>query len=133
MPKPFASSADLAEKEATLETLADGVYAYTAQGDPNVGCIVGTDAILAIEARATPLMAGQWIDVIRRDISQLPFERLNSSLDFRLFVLRLHLGHSHKEKCSEDDHGHKLRLQACHTVSTSIYRRRSNTGVHDEV
>ena len=73
MPKPFASSADLAEKEATLETLADGVYAYTAQGDPNVGCIVGTDAILAIEARATPLMAGQWIDVIRRDISQLPF------------------------------------------------------------
>src|SRR6186997_3084119 len=73
MPKPFASSADLAQKEATLERLADGVFAYTAQGDPNVGCIVGTDAILAIEARATPLMAGQWIDVIRRDISQLPF------------------------------------------------------------
>ena len=48
------SSADLAEKEATLEQLADGVFAYTAQGDPNVGCIVGTDAILAIEARATP-------------------------------------------------------------------------------
>ncbi|HET6819260.1 MAG TPA: MBL fold metallo-hydrolase [Candidatus Limnocylindria bacterium] len=63
--KPFASSADLAEKETTLEELADGVYAYTAQGDPNVGCVIGTDAILAIEARATPVMAQRWIDVIR--------------------------------------------------------------------
>ena len=73
MPKPFASSADLAEKEPTLEQLADGVFAYTAQGDPNVGCIVGTDAILAIEARATPVMALRWIDVIRADVSPLPF------------------------------------------------------------
>jgi glyoxylase-like metal-dependent hydrolase (beta-lactamase superfamily II) len=73
MPKPFASSADLAEKEATLEELAAGVYAYTAQGDPNVGCIVGTDSILAIEARATPVMARRWIDVIRDEVSGLPF------------------------------------------------------------
>jgi glyoxylase-like metal-dependent hydrolase (beta-lactamase superfamily II) len=71
-PKPFASSADLAEKEATLEELAPGVYAYTAQGDPNVGCVVGTDAVLAIEARATPVMAQRWIDVIRT-FSPLPF------------------------------------------------------------
>jgi glyoxylase-like metal-dependent hydrolase (beta-lactamase superfamily II) len=73
MPKPFASSADLAEKEATVERLADGVFAYTAQGDPNVGCIIGTDAIVAIEARATPVMAQRWIDVIRDEISDLPF------------------------------------------------------------
>jgi glyoxylase-like metal-dependent hydrolase (beta-lactamase superfamily II) len=70
--KPFASSADLAEKTATLEELAPGVYAYTAQGDPNVGCVVGTDAVLAIEARATPVMARRWIDVIR-SFSDLPF------------------------------------------------------------
>jgi glyoxylase-like metal-dependent hydrolase (beta-lactamase superfamily II) len=70
--KPFASSADLAEKEATLEELAPGVYAYTAQGDPNVGCVIGTDAILAIEARATPLMARRWIDVVRT-VSDLRF------------------------------------------------------------
>jgi glyoxylase-like metal-dependent hydrolase (beta-lactamase superfamily II) len=70
--KPFASSADLAAKEATLEELAPGVFAYTAQGDPNVGCVIGTGAILAIEARATPLMAQRWIDVVR-SISQLPF------------------------------------------------------------
>jgi glyoxylase-like metal-dependent hydrolase (beta-lactamase superfamily II) len=73
MPKPFASSTDLAPKEATLEQLADGVYAFTAQGDPNVGCIVGTDAILAIEARATPVMAQAWIDVVRAEVSDLPF------------------------------------------------------------
>jgi glyoxylase-like metal-dependent hydrolase (beta-lactamase superfamily II) len=73
MPKPFASSADLADKQATLEQLADGVFAYTAQGDPNVGCIVGSDAILAIEARATPFMAQAWIAVIREQISPLPF------------------------------------------------------------
>lgn len=73
MPKPFASSADLADKQATLERLAEGVYAFTAEGDPNVGCIVGTDAILAIEARATPFMAQKWIDVIRAEVSELPF------------------------------------------------------------
>ncbi len=70
--KPFASTADLAEKEATLEELADGVYAFTAQGDPNVGAIVGTDAVLAIEARATPVMAQRWIDVLRTRTA-LPF------------------------------------------------------------
>ena len=75
-PKPFASSTDLADKTATLERLADGVYAYTAEGDPNVGCIVGTDAILAVEARATPVMARRWIDVIRAEVSDLPFSDL---------------------------------------------------------
>jgi glyoxylase-like metal-dependent hydrolase (beta-lactamase superfamily II) len=73
MPKPFASSADLEDKAATLEQLADGVYAYTAQGDPNVGAIVGTDAVLAIEARATPFMAQKWIDVLRAEVTDLPF------------------------------------------------------------
>ena len=76
MPKSFASSGDLEEKEATLERLADGVFAFTAQGDPNVGAIVGTDAILAIEARATPVMAQRWIDVLRAEVSDLPFSDL---------------------------------------------------------
>jgi glyoxylase-like metal-dependent hydrolase (beta-lactamase superfamily II) len=69
---PFASSQDLAAKQATLEELGPGVFAYTAEGDPNVGCVVGTDAILAIEARATPLMAQRWIDVVRT-LSDVPF------------------------------------------------------------
>ena len=70
--KPFASSADTQEKVATLERLAEGVFAYTAQGDPNVGCVIGTDAVLAIEARATPVMAQRWIEVLRT-LTDLPF------------------------------------------------------------
>jgi glyoxylase-like metal-dependent hydrolase (beta-lactamase superfamily II) len=72
MPKPFASSTDLAAKEATLEELADGVYAYTAQGDPNVGCIIGEESVRAIEARATPVRAREWIDVVR-GLTELAF------------------------------------------------------------
>jgi len=64
--KPFASSADLEEKVATLEVLADGVYAYTAEGDPNVGAVEGVDCLLAVEARATPYMAQKWLDDLRQ-------------------------------------------------------------------
>jgi glyoxylase-like metal-dependent hydrolase (beta-lactamase superfamily II) len=64
--KPFASSADLAEKEDTLEVLAEGVYALTAEGDPNVGAVEGEDFVLAFEARATPVMARRWLDRLRQ-------------------------------------------------------------------
>jgi glyoxylase-like metal-dependent hydrolase (beta-lactamase superfamily II) len=63
--KPFASSADLAEKTETLEILADGVYALTAEGDPNVGAIEGEDFLIAFEARATPVAAREWLDKLR--------------------------------------------------------------------
>lgn len=66
MAKPFASSADTAEKTETLEILADGVYALTAEGDPNVGAIEGEDFIVAIEARATPVAAREWLTKLRQ-------------------------------------------------------------------
>jgi len=65
MPKPFASSADLGEKTETLEILAEGVYALTAEGDPNVGAVEGEDFVVAFEARATPLMAREWLERLR--------------------------------------------------------------------
>lgn len=65
MPKPFASSADLSEKVETLEVLADGVYALTAEGDPNVGAIEGEDFVVCIEARATPAAARDWLRQLR--------------------------------------------------------------------
>lgn len=65
MAKPFASSNDLSEKKETLEILADGVYALTAEGDPNVGAIEGEDFIVAIEARATPQAARDWLTQLR--------------------------------------------------------------------
>ena len=65
MTKPFASSADTAEKEQTLEVLADGVYALTAEGDPNIGAIEGEDFLVCFEALATPVAARKWLDRLR--------------------------------------------------------------------
>ncbi|TDB86236.1 MBL fold metallo-hydrolase [Actinomadura sp. KC216] len=65
MSKPFASTADTEEKTETLEVLADGVYALTTGGDPNVGAIEGEDFLVCFEARATPLMARRWLDRLR--------------------------------------------------------------------
>lgn len=64
--KPFASSADLEDKTETLEVLADGVYALTAEGDPNVGAVEGEDFVVAFEARATPVAAREWLDRLRQ-------------------------------------------------------------------
>ena len=65
MAKPFASSTDLAPKTEKLEILADGVYALTAEGDPNVGAIEGEDFLVCIEARATPAAARDWLAKLR--------------------------------------------------------------------
>jgi glyoxylase-like metal-dependent hydrolase (beta-lactamase superfamily II) len=65
-PKPFASAADLAPKTETLEVLGDGVYALTAEGDPNVGAVEGEDFLVAFEARATPAAARDWLARLRR-------------------------------------------------------------------
>ncbi|MEM1103567.1 MAG: MBL fold metallo-hydrolase [Pseudomonadota bacterium] len=65
MSKPFASSADLEEKKETLEVLGEGVYALTAEGDPNVGAVEGEDFLVCIEARATPAAARDWLSKLR--------------------------------------------------------------------
>ncbi|TDQ49285.1 MBL fold metallo-hydrolase [Actinorugispora endophytica] len=65
MSKPFASSADLDEKRQTLEVLADGVYALTAEGDPNVGAVEGEDFLVCFEALATPAAAREWLIQLR--------------------------------------------------------------------
>ncbi len=61
--KAFASQADLVEKKVSFTKLSDHAYAYTAEGDPNTGIIVGDDAVLVADTQATPAMAA---DVIRR-------------------------------------------------------------------
>src|SRR5829696_1492316 len=63
--KSFASSADLGVKEQTLEVLADGVYALTAEGDPNLGAIEGEDFLVCFEAMATPVAARRWLAKLR--------------------------------------------------------------------
>jgi glyoxylase-like metal-dependent hydrolase (beta-lactamase superfamily II) len=73
--KPFASTADTAEKHSTLEELAEGVYAFTAEGDPNVGAVVGRDGVLCVDARATPTAAQEWLEALRR-LTDTPVEYL---------------------------------------------------------
>jgi glyoxylase-like metal-dependent hydrolase (beta-lactamase superfamily II) len=68
--KAFASSADLAEKQQTLEVLADGVYALTAEGDPNIGAIEGEDFLVCFEALATPVAATEWLTRLREHTSK---------------------------------------------------------------
>jgi len=63
MRKAFASQADLEEKKVSFIKLSDNAYAYTAEGDPNTGVIVGDDAVMVLDTQATPAMAE---DVIRR-------------------------------------------------------------------
>jgi glyoxylase-like metal-dependent hydrolase (beta-lactamase superfamily II) len=65
MVKPFASSADLGEKRQSLEVLAEGVYALTAEGDPNVGAVEGEDFLVCFEALATPVAAREWLARLR--------------------------------------------------------------------
>ena len=75
MSKVFASAGDLAEKKATLSTLAEGVYAYTAEGDPNSGVVVGDHGVMVIDAQATPQMAGRVIDRIK-EVTDKPVTHL---------------------------------------------------------
>ena len=59
----FASTTDLADKAVSFDELGPGLYAYTADGDPNSGVIVGKDGVVVVDAQATPAMAQ---DVMRR-------------------------------------------------------------------
>ncbi len=63
MHKAFASQADLDVKQVSFTRLSANAYAYTAEGDPNTGIIIGDDAVLVLDTQATPVMAK---DVIRR-------------------------------------------------------------------
>jgi len=73
MTKAFASQADLVDKKVTFTQLSPNAYAYTAEGDPNTGVIVGDDAVMVIDTQATPVMAQ---DVIRhvRSVTDKPIK-----------------------------------------------------------
>jgi len=63
--KAFASQADLDDKKITFEQLSAHCWAYTAEGDPNSGVIIGDQFILVSDATATPAMARDLIARIR--------------------------------------------------------------------
>jgi glyoxylase-like metal-dependent hydrolase (beta-lactamase superfamily II) len=53
----FASAQDLADKTVSFDELGAGLYAYTAEGDPNSGIVIGPDGVVVVDAQATPAMA----------------------------------------------------------------------------
>ncbi len=73
MSQQFASVADLEEKQVSFIQLSEHCWAFTAEGDPNTGVIIGDDSVMIIDATATPVAAQ---DVVRkvREITDKPIK-----------------------------------------------------------
>ena len=65
MAKAFASQGDMSEKNISFTEVGEGLYAFTAEGDPNSGVIIGDDSVMIVEAQATPRLANKVIDCVR--------------------------------------------------------------------
>src|SRR5664279_4357745 len=57
----FASTDDTADKKVSFDQIGAGLYALTAEGDPNSGVIVGDDSVMVIDAQATPTAAADLV------------------------------------------------------------------------
>ena len=73
--KKFASQNDLDEKKISFEEIGNDLFAFTAEGDPNSGIIVGDDSVMFIEAQATPTLARQVIQKVR-SVTDKPISHL---------------------------------------------------------
>ncbi len=65
MAKAFASQGDMTEKAITFSEVGEGLWAFTAEGDPNSGVIIGDDSVMIVEAQATPRLAHKVIEKVR--------------------------------------------------------------------
>jgi glyoxylase-like metal-dependent hydrolase (beta-lactamase superfamily II) len=65
MAKAFASQGDMTEKTISFTEVGEGLYAFTAEGDPNSGVIIGDDSVMIVEAQATPRLANKVIECVR--------------------------------------------------------------------
>jgi glyoxylase-like metal-dependent hydrolase (beta-lactamase superfamily II) len=65
MSKAFASQGDLEEKIISFTEIGPDLWAFTAEGDPNTGVIIGDDSVMVIDTQATPRMANMVIERIR--------------------------------------------------------------------
>jgi len=55
----------MSEKTVTFVEVGEGLWAYTAEGDPNSGVIIGDDSVMIVEAQATPRLAARVIEKVR--------------------------------------------------------------------
>lgn len=65
MAKAFASQGDLAEKKISFTEVGRDLWAFTAEGDPNTGVIIGDDAVMIVDAQATPRLAAKVVEKVR--------------------------------------------------------------------
>ncbi len=65
MAKVFASQGDMTEKKISFDEVGRDLWAFTAEGDPNSGVIIGDDSVMIVEAQATPLLAAKVIEKVR--------------------------------------------------------------------
>ena len=65
MAKAFASQSDLTEKKISFSEIGKGLWAFTAEGDPNTGVIIGDDSVMIVDAQATPRLASKVVEKIR--------------------------------------------------------------------
>ena len=65
MAKAFASQGDISDKKISFTEIGAGLYAFTAEGDPNSGVIIGDDSVMIVEAQATPRLAQKVIEKVR--------------------------------------------------------------------
>jgi glyoxylase-like metal-dependent hydrolase (beta-lactamase superfamily II) len=65
MARSFASQGDLTEKAISFSEIGRDLWAFTAEGDPNSGVIIGDDSVMVVDAQATPRLAGKVIEKIR--------------------------------------------------------------------
>ncbi len=66
MAKAFASQGDMEEKKISFTQVGRDLWAFTAEGDPNTGVIIGDDSVMIVDAQATPRMAEKVIEEIRK-------------------------------------------------------------------
>ncbi len=65
MAKAFASQGDLTEKKISFTEVGKDLWAFTAEGDPNTGVIIGDDSVMIVDAQATPRLAAKVVEKIR--------------------------------------------------------------------
>ncbi|MBL4598505.1 MAG: MBL fold metallo-hydrolase [Rhizobiaceae bacterium] len=75
MTKKFASQGDMTEKKISFVEVGKGLWAFTAEGDPNSGVIIGDDSVMIIEAQATPRLANKVIEKVR-EVTDKPISHL---------------------------------------------------------
>lgn len=75
MAKAFASQGDLSEKTITFDEIGRDLWAFTAEGDPNSGVIIGEDSVMIVEAQATPRLANKVIEKVR-DVTDKPISHV---------------------------------------------------------